>query len=243
MFLIQEGPYAKLLSGGRVELIVSKRDSDSPVLTRTIGDPSTGTQFAPVLSMDSLSSPPKRPPLAEESSSSTTKPAVERPTYLPLPSPQSFSLDGPTASQSSSSSPPPTSFEMGNSRGSFTSATSPIVDPGLEVLVVDDDPLTRMLMSRLLSRLGCNVSTAENGEMALEMILGPGNTPSSDNSASATPILEQSSSTKTADSKYHVVFLDNQMPILSGIRTIEKLRELGRADFVIGVTGRHLEVL
>lgn len=132
---------------------------------------------------------------------------------------------------------------MSNSRGSFTSATSPIVDPGLEALVVDDDPLTRMLMSRLLSRLGCNVSTAENGEMALEMILGPGgrNTPSGDLSANAAPILEQSSSMSSDDSKYHVVFLDNQMPVLSGIKTVEKLRELGRADFVIGVTGKHPE--
>jgi CheY-like chemotaxis protein len=112
----------------------------------------------------------------------------------------------------------------------------------LEALVVDDDPLTRMLMSRLLSRLGCNVSTAENGEIALEMILGPGgrNTPSGDISANATPISKQSSSMSSDDSKYHVVFLDNQMPVLSGIRTVEKLRELGRADFVIGVTGNAL---
>lgn len=47
------------------------------------------------------------------------------------------------------------------------------IPPGLDVLVVDDDPLTRMLMTRLLTRLGCKVATAENGELALEMILGP----------------------------------------------------------------------
>jgi CheY-like chemotaxis protein len=117
------------------------------------------------------------------------------------------------------------------------------LDPGLEVLVVDDDPLTRMLMKRLLSRLGCNVSTAENGEIALELILGSGGsnyTPSTDHSAG--PVSEQSSSVKSDDSKYHVIFLDNQMPVLSGLKTIEKLREVGRGDFVVGVTGRRLNI-
>ena len=47
------------------------------------------------------------------------------------------------------------------------------VPPGLQVLVVDDDTLTRTLMSRMLSRLGCQVATAENGEVALDMIMGP----------------------------------------------------------------------
>jgi CheY-like chemotaxis protein len=114
-------------------------------------------------------------------------------------------------------------------------------DPSLEVLVVDDDPLTRMLMKRLLSRLGCHVSTAENGEMALDIIMGnscSNCTPSTENSASTGPILDQSSSLNRDDSKFHVIFLDNQMPVLSGLKTIEKLREAGRADFVVGVTGK-----
>lgn len=41
----------------------------------------------------------------------------------------------------------------------------------LDVLVVDDDLLTRKLMSRLLTKLGCKVSTAENGQVALDEIL------------------------------------------------------------------------
>jgi osomolarity two-component system, sensor histidine kinase SLN1 len=228
--------------GGRVELIVSKRDSNSPVLTRTIGDPSTGTNVQPMTS-SAQASPLKRPPLDEESSSDTVKPAlVERPTYVELPSPQPFSLDTATATASSSTSASPQSpFSLSHSRKSSTTPT--ILDPGLEVLVVDDDPLTRMLMKRLLSRLGCNVSTAENGEIALELILGSGGsnyTPSTDHSAG--PVSEQSSSVKSDDSKYHVIFLDNQMPVLSGLKTIEKLREVGRGDFVVGVTGKRLNL-
>jgi len=98
-------------------------------------------------------------------------------------------------------------------------------------------------MKRLLSRLGCSVSTAENGELALEMILGAGrsnSTPSTDNSAGNGSIMEQSCSTKSDDIKYHVIFLDNQMPVLSGLKAIEKLREAGRRDFVVGVTGNAL---
>lgn len=223
-------------------MIVSKRDSDSPVLTRTIGDSSTGTQVIP--STPGVQEyPPMRPPLEEASSTETTKGnTVDRPTYVELPSPQKFDIDNmPTGStfSTSASHSPSAAFGMTSTRNSPTSSA---FESGLEVLVVDDDPLTRMLMKRLLTRLGCNVSTAENGELALEMILGPGYTftPSTDNSSG--PILERvaASSSKIDDSRYHIIFLDNQMPVLSGLKTVEKLRELGRSDFVVGVTGQWI---
>ena len=37
--------------------------------------------------------------------------------------------------------------------------------------------------------------------------------------------------------KYAVVFLDNQMPVMSGLEAVAKLREMGRKDLVVGVTG------
>jgi osomolarity two-component system, sensor histidine kinase SLN1 len=88
------------------------------------------------------------------------------------------------------------------------------------VLVVDDDPLTRTLMKRMLTRIGCSVSTAENGEVAVEMLLG---------TVDATNVHE-----------FSVVFMDNQMPVMSGLKAISKLREMGRKDFVVGVTGKFL---
>lgn len=90
------------------------------------------------------------------------------------------------------------------------------VPTGLPVLVVDDDALTRTLMTRMLSRLGCKVSTAENGSAALDMVLGDCN------------------------GRFAVVFLDNQMPVMSGLSMVAKLREAGRSDFVVGVTGNAL---
>ncbi|KAI0296554.1 hypothetical protein B0F90DRAFT_1636279 [Multifurca ochricompacta] len=91
-----------------------------------------------------------------------------------------------------------------------------IVAPGLPVLVVDDDALTRTLMTRMLVRLGCRVATAENGEIALETVLGG------------------------SGGRFAVVFLDNQMPVMSGLSMIAKLRKAGRDDFVVGVTGNAL---
>ncbi|KAI9458429.1 hypothetical protein BJY52DRAFT_430616 [Lactarius psammicola] len=91
-----------------------------------------------------------------------------------------------------------------------------MVPTGLRVLVVDDDALTRTLMTRMLARLGCKVSTAENGKVALEMVLGDGS------------------------DRFAIVFLDNQMPVMSGLSMVAKLREAGRSDFVVGVTGNAL---
>ncbi|KAG1812893.1 uncharacterized protein BJ212DRAFT_1275964 [Suillus subaureus] len=116
-------------------------------------------------------------------------------------------------------------------------------DPPIIVLVVDDDRLTRTVMSRMLTRLGCNVSTAENGEIALEMIVsGPGTLkaeggpdsmafdPSHDNET------DQNGEGTENSYAYDAVFLDNQMPVMSGLEVVSKLREMGRADFVVGIT-------
>lgn len=151
-----------------------------------------------------------------------------------------------------------------------TKPKMPAVPTGLHVLVVDDDPLTRMLMNRMLTRLGCVVSSAENGEIAVEMVCGPqtdrpvsiigsssANGTAGTNSAKPTPSTEDPPSIRFADdgngvarqstdgvgneeSKYSIVFLDNQMPVMSGLKAIAKLREMGKTDFVVGVTGNAL---
>jgi len=137
-------------------------------------------------------------------------------------------------------------FDNNFTRGSPSASITAInIEPGLPVLVVDDDQLTRTLMKRILTRLGCQVSCAENGEVALEMILGQrvtlGSTPSSDSSGNAGPILEQQHESPIfEEGKFAVVFLDNQMPVMSGLKVAEKMRQLGRTDFIVGVTGNAL---
>ena len=178
------------------------------------------------------------PPL----SNTTTK----KPTHIDLPKPPRF----PTIrSPGDRLSPPlirPPSPENG---------VSVDITPGLPVLVVDDDRMTRMLMQRMLERLKCSVTTAVNGKQALELITGIGGGRSVD-----TPGLDEgeyfddgcvaSSSVSrgaggpftpgTSENKYALVFLDNQMPVLSGVEMVRKLRKLGREDFVVGVTGNAL---
>ena len=113
----------------------------------------------------------------------------------------------------------------------------------MRVLVVDDDPLTRKLMSRMLTRFGCRVSTAENGDIALELILGNSHsrmTPSSEDTGCGGLSMEAMSTAGAEEYKYAIVFLDNQMPVMSGLDVVRRLREMGRRDFVVGVTGNAL---
>ncbi|CAE6458104.1 unnamed protein product [Rhizoctonia solani] len=125
----------------------------------------------------------------------------------------------------------------------------------LRVLVVDDDSLTRRLMTRMLTRLGCTVENAENGQIALDMLLAPLPTPQSQRTQSSagfpSPLsasIEQAapasatqpSGWEYGEPKYDVVFLDNHMPICSGVEVARRLRQLDRKDFVVGVTGNAL---
>jgi len=97
---------------------------------------------------------------------------------------------------------------------------APTVPGGpLHCLVVDDDQLTRSLMSRTLTRLGHNVMTAIDGRAALEVLLRSfGDGPPID-----------------------VVFLDNQMPSLSGPEAVKAIRALPWDVYVVGCTGNALE--
>ncbi|KXN90671.1 Peroxide stress-activated histidine kinase mak2 [Leucoagaricus sp. SymC.cos] len=257
---------------GRFELVLRKRNSENRVPTRTIGDPSTGTQYdsPPDLVQEGEDDVTVQDLSTAPASSTAVSTPRTRPTFVQLPSPRQFPVDTQLphsplvytpaiSSYSTSSTSPLAMFDAAHARGSPSSINAGMsfeTAAGMSVLVVDDDSLTRTLMKRILTRLGCHVSTAENGEVALEMILGrritiPVSTPSSDYSKrEAKPILEQevalqptSASIPTGspdEYKFAVVFLDNQMPVMSGLKVVAKLRELGRKDFVVGVTGNAL---
>ncbi|KAF5351333.1 hypothetical protein D9758_008026 [Tetrapyrgos nigripes] len=210
-----------------------------------------------------------------------------RPTHISLPQ-TSFKFQA--NSDTSSRSTPSRMHLLDSAYSRFSSTPSPRtpasarsvydIEPGLPVLVVDDDTITRKLMMKTLERMGCQVSTAEDGMVALQLILGSAWDPSiieAENSAfelssrtyskrpngldrptsdkrnvsfgmvqSGTSGSGSMSSPERAgsvqDPKYALVFLDNQMPILSGLRTIRILRRLGKEHlFVVGLTGNALK--
>ncbi|KAK4697014.1 hypothetical protein P7C70_g8280, partial [Phenoliferia sp. Uapishka_3] len=90
----------------------------------------------------------------------------------------------------------------------------------VRALIVDDDNLTRKLMGRMVERLGCQVESAENGAIALDMILAT----------------EDEDNPNEEPKHFDIILLDNQMPICSGLQVVSKLRSLGRQDYIIGVT-------
>ncbi|KIP05565.1 hypothetical protein PHLGIDRAFT_128820 [Phlebiopsis gigantea 11061_1 CR5-6] len=231
--------------GGLVEIQTGKEDQGARVPTRTIGDPSTGTDPTPTRNSFTPTSSPEpttpadRPLTAPEDNSDATL----KPTHLELPRPRDFAVEGREAGVAHAAlaasvlTPGSTTSTAAFSTSTGSSAQ---LERGIRVLVVDDDPLTRKLMSRMLTRLGCKVTTAENGEIALDLILNPAPrlTPSSEDTGSSGLVPGDSSA--IGDERYGVVFLDNQMPVMSGIEATAKLRALGRKDFVVGVTGNAL---
>ena len=114
------------------------------------------------------------------------------------------------------------------SKSPLSTATYSDTDPErpLSAFVVDDDPLTRKLMGRMMTRLGCVVEETENGQLFLDVLLGLGNGPDGQ---------------PRQPRYFDFVTLDNAMPVLTGEQAIRKLRAQGRTDFVIGATGNALQ--
>ncbi|KAF8579926.1 hypothetical protein K439DRAFT_1522413 [Ramaria rubella] len=215
--LVELGP--RRLSHGRLgERVVTPA-------TRTLSDASTELTATEAPPMGSESEHPRAHP------NFISLPERNPMSFFPSPSTQSIGPPSPgiqrTINQSNSSPEPSLHFE----------------NP-LNALVVDDDYITRQLMTRLLTRLGVSVTCAENGAIALNLIVGTDGFASVSGSEKVTSSLDCMGptpiSTLQQEHRFDVIYLDNQMPVMSGLEVVRRLREMGRTDFVVGVTGNAL---
>ncbi|KDQ58727.1 hypothetical protein JAAARDRAFT_206584 [Jaapia argillacea MUCL 33604] len=155
--------------------------------------------------------------------------------YASLPTPMDHHFVVPHRSESSATpTPPPLYVSKGTvalpppqdivfpALVELMSVLAPIsTDEPLRILVVDDDALTRTLMARMLTKLGCVVETANDGQQCLDILLKP--------QLDGDPFRT-----------YDLISLDNQMPVMTGEEAVRKLRSLGRTDLVVGCTGNAL---
>jgi len=86
------------------------------------------------------------------------------------------------------------------------------------ILVVDDAPLNRKLLMRLLLKRGHKVDTAEDGMEAYDKVV-----------------------TEMKEGKrYDTILMDFQMPVMDGPTATQKIRSIGCDSFVVGITGNVL---
>ncbi|KAH8926828.1 hypothetical protein BT69DRAFT_930299 [Atractiella rhizophila] len=122
-------------------------------------------------------------------------------------------------------------------------------DIPLDAFVVDDDNITRKLMCRVLHKSHVRVEEAENGQIALDRLLGEsapgylGPPVTKCSSPTTSPIFEDDGSSVPAGQPrtFDVVFLDFHMPIKTGAAVVSELRQRGRHDLVVGVTANGLK--
>lgn len=74
---------------------------------------------------------------------------------------------------------------------------------GLNILLAEDDRVSAMVAEKLLAKLGCEVHTAENGQLALDLL---------------------------RDNEYDAAIIDIQMPVMDGIETTRAIRNGDAGD-------------
>ncbi|KAJ3145081.1 hypothetical protein HDU89_007601 [Geranomyces variabilis] len=138
----------------------------------------------------------------------------------------------------------------------------------LHILSADDDPITRMLMSRLLSQMGHTVVLAHDGRHALSLLaqhnrppgvptrdefgadvyFKPALPPSPPKSEEKEPVAvapdDDTAAAGAAEQQlkpFEVILLDNQMPICTGEEAVRIITKTWKMDIVvIGITGNAL---
>jgi len=86
------------------------------------------------------------------------------------------------------------------------------------VLLAEDGPDNRRLISFILRKAGADVTVAENGQVALDLAL----------------------TARDEGSPFEIILMDMQMPVLDGYGATRKLREAGYSGHIIALTANAM---
>lgn len=89
---------------------------------------------------------------------------------------------------------------------------------GMKVLLVEDSPDNRLLITRMIENFDAQIETAENGKLGVEAVLSA-----------------------PADSPYDVILMDVQMPIMDGMTATRALRDAGVETPIIALTANAMK--
>ncbi|KAJ3178918.1 hypothetical protein HDU87_003185 [Geranomyces variabilis] len=253
--------------------------SRPPLFAAADSSPST----APTSSITSFTIDP---PSTAENSFPESAPPNPQPQRFRAPCPHTSALSlnttHPLSLPSSSSLPPRTSPSTSIPQTPPTPLCPAAQQPKAHVLIVDDDKITRLLMSRLISRMGHTIATAEDGAIALQKLTdaltrakmanndeneaegekavlhhtqsAPAGMSWSGRNGSvpevlvggpfAGPAAATTTTTTTpppaSAGPFDVVFLDNQMPVMTGVECIREIRRRAIPVWACGVTGNAM---
>ncbi len=104
--------------------------------------------------------------------------------------------------------------------------TEPAGDLDCRILLAEDGPDNQRLLTFVLSKAGAQVTLVENGQAAVEQVLG-----SSENSPQA----------HDEPRPFDVILMDMQMPVLDGYQATRRLRAAGCATPIIALTAHAMQ--
>lgn len=79
------------------------------------------------------------------------------------------------------------------------------------ILIVEDNPVNKLIISKILEKYGCHTETANNGQEALQIL-------------------------DKAPEKYSLIFMDRHMPVMDGLEAARQIRERSMPTPIIAMS-------